>query len=507
VLLYLSFPPRSLWWLAPLAFTVLGLVLHGRRGRAGFGYGLLFGLAFFLPLVYWLEAFLGADFGSAPWLAVSLVEALFIAASVAGMAAVRRLPGAPVWMAGLYLCGEAARSRLPLNGFPWGRVGFGQPEGPLLSLASIGGAPLVGFAVVVIGLGLAQLVLRARGSGWRRLLAPALALLLPLMAGAAVWPTVGTAAQDGTLRVAVLQGNAPNIGLRLMRASAQIRANHLRQAHALAEAIRAGRVPKPDLVVWPETSTDLGPDPATDGELAAAVADIGAPALIGARQYRSDGHTTNTVLSWDPRTGPGDRYDKRELVPFAEYVPLRAIAGWFTPFVKDTGDMVAGDRPGVFTVAGTKVGTVICYEAAYDYASRDAVNAGAELLTVPTNNAWYGHSEMSYQQLGMSRLRAVEHGRAVLVSATSGVSAVVGPDGSVWQRTRLFTAANLVATVPLRHARTVADRLGAWSERALCVGGLLGLVAAVGGAVRRRARVAAAQQPTPRRAPESRAPE
>lgn len=489
-LLYWSFPPHTLWWLAPLAFAVLGLVLHGRRARAGFGYGLLFGLAFFLPLVYWLQAFLGADFGSAPWLGVCLVEALFIAASTAAMAVVSALPAAPVWMAGLYLCGEAARSRLPLNGFPWGRVGFGQPDGPMLPLASVGGAPLVGFAVVLVGLGLTQLVLRARGTGWRRLLAPALAVLLPLVASAAVAPTIGTAAQVGTLRVAVLQGNAPNIGLRLMDATETIRANHLRQAHALATAIRAGRTPRPDLVVWPETSTDLGPDPAADGELATAVADIGAPAMIGVKQFHSDGHVTNTVLDWDPRTGPGERYDKRELVPFAEYVPLRAIAGWFTPFVKNTGDMTTGDRPGVLTVDGTRIGAVICYEAAYDYASRDAVDAGATLLTVPTNNAWFGHSEMSYQQLGMSRLRAVEHGRAVLVSATSGVSAVIDPDGSVREQTRLFTADSVVATVPLRDTRTVADRLGAWSEWALCVVGLLGLAAAIDAAVRHRARVA-----------------
>lgn len=478
LLLYASFPPRPLWWLAPPAFAGLGLVLHGRRPRAGFGYGLLFGLGFFLPLVYWLQDFLGADFGSAPWLAVSLIQALLVAVGTAAMTLAARLPAAPVWMAALYVGTEALRSRFPLNGFPWGRLGFGQADGPLLSLAALGGAPLVGFAVALIGFGIAELVRRAR-TPWR-LIVPAVSVLVPLLVSAAVWPAVGTGPQAGTLRVATVQGNAPDIGLALMSASEQIRANHLAQARALTAEIRGGRVARPGLVIWPETAMQITGDPAADTELARTVREMGVPALIGA-QLHQGGRATNSVLAWDPRGGPdGQRYDKQELVPFGEYVPMRAIAGWFTPFVNGAGDLTPGTRAGVFRIAGTKVGTVICYEAAYDYASRQAVDDGARLLAVPTNNAWYGYSEMSYQQLGMSRLRAVELGRAVVVSATSGVSALIGPDGSVHAQTRLFTADSLLGAVPLRSERTVADRLGPWPERLLCGAGLFGLVAGIG---------------------------
>lgn len=476
-LLYASFPPRTLWWLAPPAFAVLGLVLRGRRVGAGFGYGLLFGLGFFLPLIYWLQDFLGADFGSAPWLAVSLIEALLIAVGTAAMTVAARLPGAPVWMAALYVGTEALRSRFPLNGFPWGRAGFSQPDGPLLALAAVGGAPLVGFAVALTGFGLARLVPRLRSP--RRLAGPVITVLVPLLASAALWPSVGTAAQTGTLRVAVVQGNAPNVGLALMSASEQIRANHIAQTRRLTADIRSGRVPRPDLVIWPETAVRLAGDPAGDAELAGVLRELGVPTLIGA-QLRQDGRGTNSVLYWDPARGPGpQRYDKLELVPFAEYVPLRAIARWFTPFVDGTGDLTPGSEPGVFRVAGTRVGAVICYEAAYDYPARQAIDRGAELLAVPTNNAWYGRSEMSYQQLGMSRLRAVEHGRAVVVSATSGVSAFISPDGSVRQQTSLFTPDSLVGTVPLRDVRTTADRLGPWPEWLLIAAGLLGPAAGI----------------------------
>jgi len=165
-------------------------------------------------------------------------------------------------------------------------------------------------------------------------------------------------------------------------------------------------------------------------------------------------------------------------VPFGEYVPARDVARLVTPFVDTTGDMVPGTGANAaLSVAGTKVGVFICYETAFDYPAREATADGGELLVVPTNNAWYGPGEMSYQQLAMSRLRAVEHGRAVVVSATSGVSALVAPDGTITSSTGLFTADALVGRVPLRTQTTLSDRLGAWTEYgllALAIAGVAG---------------------------------
>jgi apolipoprotein N-acyltransferase len=125
------------------------------------------------------------------------------------------------------------------------------------------------------------------------------------------------------------------------------------------------------------------------------------------------------------------------------------------------------------------VAIATCYEVAFDGVVRDAVRAGGTLLTVPTNNATFGFTEMTYQQLAMSRVRAVEHSRAVLVAATSGVSAVIGPDGTVRQQTRLFTPDALVAAVPLRTTTTLATSAGAAIEWALVVIGVGALVVAV----------------------------
>ncbi len=478
VLFYLSFAPRTLWWLAPLAFTGLALALHGRRFRAGFGYGFVFGCTFFLLHLTWLQHFLGEGFGPWPWLGLSATLALYLGLAGGLCTLVARLPGAPVWMALVVIAMETPRAWFPLGGFPWGRVGFSQPEGAYLSLASIGGAPLVGFAVVLSGFGLARLLLRLPSAVHRtpRALAlPVAATLLPVLAGLAVWPTVGTAAQEGSLTVAAVQGNAPDTGLDMFSDGASLGANHLAETERLRQDIEAGRVPRPELVVWPETA--IGARPGANPRLDRMVTELGVPTIIGAVYQRPNGELENSAVAWYPGTGQGERYIKQQLVPFGETVPWRGLATMVTPFVNAVDERVQGTGdPAALRIAGTRVGFMICYEAAYDYPARDGIREGARLLVAPTNNAWYGRSEMSYQQLAMSRLRAVEHGRAVIVSATSGVSAIVQPDGSVSASTELFTAASLVQEVPLRRQVTLSDQLGAWTEYAL----VAAAVAAVG---------------------------
>jgi apolipoprotein N-acyltransferase len=176
-------------------------------------------------------------------------------------------------------------------------------------------------------------------------------------------------------------------------------------------------------------------------------------------------------------------------VPFGEFVPLRGLASAVTPFADDpASDLVPGDRTGVFDTGSVRVGLAICYEVAYDFVLAEATRAGAQLLVVPTNNAWFGRTEMTYQQLAMARLRAVEHGRAVVVAATSGVSAIVQPDGTVVRATGQFTADILVERVPVRSGSTLATRLGGAPEWVLVGMAVVAVAAAVRARVRRRSR-------------------
>jgi apolipoprotein N-acyltransferase len=504
VLVYLSFPPRTAWWLAPLGFALLGWVLHHRRARAGFGYGLLFGLGFTVPLLRWTGEFVGLI----AWLPLALACALLISLGTTGMAVVSRLRGAPLWMALLWVADEALRGVFPFGGFPWGSLAFGQPEGWYLPLAALGGAPLVGFAVALTGFGLAAVARTLRGRPRvAAVAAGAVAAVLPLVAGLAANGLVHTAPTDGTAVVAAIQGNVPRAGLDFNSQRRAVLDNHVNRTLELAADVKAGREPQPDLVIWPENSSDIDPYRNQDASerIDVAARAIGAPIAVGAVLVGEDGLPRNTVLLWDPERGPVDEYTKRQLQPFGETMPYREFFRIFSPQVDRANNFQPGDDPDGFQMGAAKVAIDTCYEVAFDDVVRDSVLAGANLIAIPTNNATFGYTEMTYQQLAMSRLRAVEHGKAVIVAATSGVSGIVQPDGTVTLRTEMFTPDALVATLPLRGETTLATRLGPWPDRVMTAAGVLALVFAAGAGLRRRRARTAEETGTTRMASGARA--
>ncbi|HKR48877.1 MAG TPA: apolipoprotein N-acyltransferase [Pseudonocardiaceae bacterium] len=478
MLLYLGASPRELWWLAPVAFAMLWAVLYGRSAWAGFGYGFGFGLGFFVPLLSWVGEFVGP----LPWLALATLEALVLALAGVGVAVVSRLPAAPVWAAGLWVAAEALIARVPFDGFPWGRVAFGQPNGVFLPVAAIGGAPLLTAAVVLCGFGAGELARRVvQGQRLVALVVPALLAVVPVIVGLVVPSLVQPTATHGEVVVGLVQGNVPRAGLDFNAQRRAVLDNHAARTEQLAADVAAGRYPQPALVIWPENSSDIDPlrNPDARAVINQAARAIGVPILVGAVLRTDDGHTTNTAIVWDPSTGPGQRHDKRRLQPFGEYLPYRRFFRLFSPYADRAGNFVPGNGDGAVNLGPVRVGIATCSEVIFDDLVRRSVQSGAQLLAVPTNNATFGFTEMTYQQLAISRVRAVEHGRAVLVAATSGVSAVIAADGAVEQRTSLFTPDALVAQVSLHSGTTLATRLGSAPEWSLTVLGVLGVTAAL----------------------------
>ncbi|MFI5618777.1 apolipoprotein N-acyltransferase [Streptomyces sp. NPDC051567] len=489
VLLYLSFPPRPLWWLAPLALALLAGCLHGRRALPGFGLGFLTGLGFLLPLLVWT----GEEVGPVPWLALATLEALFIGLTGLGIALVGRLPAWPLWAAAVWVAGEALRARAPFGGFPWGKLAFGQADGLFLPLAALGGTPLLSFAVVLCGFGLYEALRVARGNPRRATAAlAALAVVAPVGAALAARPLVSAAPEDGTAVTAVVQGNVPRMGLDFNAQRRAVLDNHVKRTLQLAEDVKAGRAPQPDFVVWPENSSDLDPytEPDAYAVIDRAVKAIGVPVAVGAVLSPESGPLRNTMILWDPVEGPTETYDKRKIQPFGERIPMRSVVRLFSSDVdRVRRDFGPGKDPGVFDMAGSRIGMVTCFEAAFDDAVRSTVRGGAQVIAVPSNNATFGRTQMTYQQLAMDRVRAVEHSRTVLVPVTSGVSAVIRPDGRIVSRTELFTADVLLDEIPLRSTTTPATRLGPLPEYALLVLAAAGPLLVLAGRLRaRRAR-------------------
>lgn len=486
----LAFPAPGWWPLAIVGVAMWVVSCAGRTRRGGALVGLGYGAAFFAPLLHWS----GIYVGSFPWIVLSGLEAAYLALLGALVPAVLRLRPAigAVGVAALWVGQEALRARTPYGGFPWGRLAFSQVDGPLAPLAALGGAPLVSFAVALAGalLGVAVLQLVRRPSGQRRsgartaVLAAAGAVLVTGSGLLVALPTSGP-----TVQVAGVQGNVPEPGLDFNSERRAVLDNHTALTRRLAGDVASGRAPAPQVVIWPENASDLDPYRAADARAAidGAVDAVGVPTLVGAVLQRDDGRLTNASIVWDPRSGPGARYAKRHPVPFGEYIPNRAFFRRLSSQVDLVNrDFAAGTAVGRLDLGPTRLGVAICFEVAYDDLVRDTVRDGADLLVVQTNNATFGYTDEAVQQLAMSRLRAIEHGRAVAHVSTVGVSALIAPDGRVITSSGLFVPAVLQAALPLRTQLTVSDRVGGWPEAVLVAVGLVFAAASARPGRRRR---------------------
>lgn len=519
ILVCVSFPPFGWWFASFVAFGLLAWVLsHPSTTKAGgFGYGFLFGLAFYVPLLPWISGFVGAM----PWLALSAMEALFPAVFGLLAVVVRKLPGWPVWFACLWVLSEWLKSTVPFGGFPWGVVGYAQDDGPLLVVAHFGGVPLVSFAVALVGFGLGAIAMEA-ARWWRTdhhsgrldlpaILVPGASVALVLVIVAAGTPFVRRsgvgAGDDPTTTVAAVQGNVPRLGLDFNAQRRAVLDNHVSETLRLAEDVRAGRSPQPDVVIWPENSSDIDPIVNKDAadQIGAAVDAVDAPILVGAvvaapGYTPEDPQATNTVIVWDGANGPGERHDKKIVQPFGEYLPWRSFFRKLSSFADRAGYFVPGAGDGVVHAAGIPIGVTTCWEVIFDRAARESVLNGAQFLAVPTNNATFDES-MSAQLISFARLRAVEHDRFVVVAGTVGISAVIGPDGQELARTGFFEPAYLDSQIRLKTSLTPATRWGPAIQGLIVIAGVAGLAWAMlhNGSLadkfaRRRKKVAAAEK-------------
>ena len=482
-----AFPPIGIWPLAPAGPALLAVALWRRGLRASLLAGLVFGLAFFVPLLSWL-----LNVAWYAWLALAVAEAVIFALLAVGQRLLLDLRAWPLAVAGWWVCAEALRSRWPYA-FPWGRLAMSQAGTPAAPWAAVGGAPLLSFLVALAGTTLAwALLVPGRRAGLRRRALPLLAF-----AGAAGLALVGALLPvdqrppgTPTAVVAAVQGNVPHARSLpdLLRAST-VTVNHAAATERLATRVRSGALPAPDLVIWPENSTDLDPRyyPQVYATIAGAVNSIHRPVLVGTLLANP---VRNAGVLWRPGRRPGQTYVKRQLVPFGEYIPFRGLLKHITSLVNlQPQNFTAGHRAVVFRAGKIRLGDVICYEVGFDGLVSSEVNAGANLLTVQTNDATFevdGQRGETLQQLAMARIRAVESNRAVVVASTTGVSAIIAPDGRLIAHSGTWQRAVLEARVPLVSQRTLADRIGAWPQAVIVALTLAALAWAAAAALRRR---------------------
>lgn len=486
---FLALPPHGLWWAAIIGTGAAGLLfLHSTRHTwkttALYGYG--FGAGFFGGMLPWV----GVYVGPAAWIALSAFLSLYtclwaLLCRYTTRVVTTHLPWAgtalPLIYGSLFSATEWLRSVAPFGGFPWGRIAFGQIDGPLRWLAPLGGVPLVGVIVVSIGCAGAMLV-------FSRIHDIRFSIRFPLVKCGAVvsillatfaaytalstptrWTQIpldsATPREPGVVGVAGIQGNVPRLGLDFNAQRSAVLNNHI----SVTRDFHRAAVQPADIILWPENSSDISPlhnESARIG-LNNLVATVRAPIIVGAVLPVDDPQkpraATNTILVWD-ENGVGESHTKRFIQPFGEYLPLRPIFEALSESAAKAGQFIAGDGSGVVHAGGVAVGVATCFEIAFADATARPVNNGAQILHVPTNNATFGLTDMTYQQLAMSRFKALEHQIPTMVVATSGVSAIVDIDGSSSGDTEKFTPGMLYAQTKIGPTGTIATALSSFVE-------------------------------------------
>jgi apolipoprotein N-acyltransferase len=460
VVLALAFEPLRLVLLMPIAVAAFVLVQRDVPIRRAWLPGLAFGVGFMFTLISWMRA-VGPD----AWIALGAAQTVWFVVLGPALTVVQRLRGWPFWCACLWVAVEVLRGSWPFGGFPWGRLSFAVVDTPWAAGLPWLGVNGVSLLIALLGTAGAWAVLHAQTGKLAGVGLVAGAGLLSIAPAAAPYHPP----DDGRrLTVAAVQGDVPGSGDDILSVHREVTANHVAATVDLAERVARGEEERPDFVLWPENSTAVDPfsDAGVNQGILDASAAIGVPILVGGIVDAPDpDQVMNQGIVWHPGTGGGDRYTKRHPVPFGEYIPWRdrVFKENFGKLALIPRDMASGTRTEPLQIAGAKVADAICFDVAYDDGIAAQMRSGAELLVVQTSNAMFIHTQQIEQQFAISRLRAIETGKYVVVAATNGVSGIIAPDGEVVARADTRTQRVLVDDVVLNDELTLGVRIGPWS--------------------------------------------
>jgi apolipoprotein N-acyltransferase len=433
-LLSAAYEPVGKWWIAPIAIAVhmYALSLTQRKVLSVF----IFAATLNLIVLHWSSTFVG----SVPWLILALGLAVFyLPLSLVSRWGMSSYPL-------IYILLEEVRNRFPFGGFGWVRIAYTQADAPYSKIAAIGGASALSALTVLLGL----ILFHAVNKKWSKIaVLPFLFLFIPINVSA-----------FATTNVLMIQGNVPQMGLDFNSRAKAVFNNHFERTQSELKANS-----NVDFVLWPENSVDV--DPFQNKDVKQALDSIQKPLIIGAIVEKGDS-ILNTSILWGGELPP--TYVKQHLTPFGEYIPLRSLASAISPYTDRVKDFESGNGQVFFSVKEAVIAPVICFELVDDELLHKAA-VSSNILAVQTNSATFGMSAESAQQLEMTRVRAIEHGRSIVSVSTTGYSAIIDSKGKVLQKTSMGTADSIRAEVSLINGTTPRDAAGDWA----LVGVLFGL--------------------------------
>jgi len=461
-LLMLSFAPFGWFALAPvllLPFLYSTLYAEPRlAARHGFWYG----AGLFLAGTYWLYISIHV-FGKAPFfVAVFLMLALvvimgwyyaataFLISKLAAGNAWRLLLAAPaVWVAVEWLRGWF------LSGFPWMTLGYGQIDSPLAGFAAVAG--VYGISLILM-ISTSALLVAFVVEKKLRLVAATIALV-PWLAGALIGNIEWTDKAGPAMRVTIVQGG-------ISQDRKWLPEQFTPTLNLYRESISAN--PDSDLIIWPEVALPAAIDQ-IEGyieQLQSDISERGQTLLFGVLERDAEAQRIyNSIVMIDGNNeGARQIYRKRHLVPFGEFFPVpEFVREWMRLMSLPHSDMNAGEaeQPLLRMADGNQLAVAICYEDAYGAEQLYALSAATLLINV-SNDAWFGDSIAPHQHLEIARMRALEAGRYVVRATNNGVSAFIGPDGSLLQTGDQFRYVSISHDVIPLSGLTPYARVGNW---------------------------------------------
>ncbi len=476
----LAFPRFGPGWLVIPGVALWMMAM--RRAESGHVWlGLVFGIGFYGGLLWWISLVSEGMLGMVAAGVLVLLQAGYAVAFGWWMGRWRRHGPAEWSVAAIsgWAIVELIRYRFPFSGFEWGGFGYALSD-QSWALDSARWVGASGWTALVVAVGATVAILiedRRRLPDWGVMAG----VVVFAVAGAVAGPAPGDAA---AISVVIVQGSTP-CPFEHCPPNERLR-TYMRHLD-LTRQLPPGSA---DLVVWSEGSTGstnadpvLVPDIAE--EMGVEARRIGGWLLAGGDRVLSAEDWVNANVVFDSDGVIVGEYRKQQPVPFGEYVPFRSLfAGIEELQFRVPRDMIAGEGPVVFDIAGIPTGSVISFEGSFARYARAHVAAGARLLVVATNEGTYGQAPASDQLIGMTRMRSAELGVDVIHAAVTGRSVIINR-GRLGDITGLGTTELATGTVTAAPSRTFYAVAGDWL---MVMAALAGLLLPLGSRLRERRR-------------------
>jgi len=443
-----AFAPIGLWFLLP--FSIALLLYAITKTRRPFLVAFVFAALFNFLTLNWSGIYVGIY----PVLFLIILQSVFYLPL--GFISFKRNRYSRIWLVlPILLTADQLRSNFPFGGFGWNRLAFSQADSPYAQSAALFGDTALAFLGISLGIAIYLLCARAQLFSVAILcLVTTVMILLP-----------HSSLKQGSAYVLAIQGNVPKLGLDFNSRAQEVFEYHLKETAIALQQIKD----KPDFILWPENSVDVDPfNNISVGEKISQLAEQASTSIVVGAVLDTSSGPKNASIMWNSQGDVVSTYIKRSLTPFGEYIPFRKLAELISPLAKNVKDFVNGEEIIQHKTSQSIIAPIICYEVIDDEVVRSS-SVNSNVIVVQTNNATFADSGQSRQQLNITRIRAIENNRWIVSVSTTGVSAIIDNFGAIQQITKQNTASFLSGDVVLITERSLASKLGGWSDAVLLI--------------------------------------